>query len=99
MEENQYPPINEKIKTRRLELGLRDVELAQRTGLSIYQYGDLEDYPDYIFLVAPLYYVKKVCGVLRVNLLSLFGMHCAFCEDHIPYLEDYRSWRCTLAKT
>lgn len=93
-----FPRVNDKIKNRRLELGLKDLEVAYKSGLSIHQYNDLEDYPDYIFAAAPLYYVKKVCRALDIDLNNVFGISCVFCEDQQPYLEEYRSWRCTLVK-
>lgn len=88
--------VNQKIKSRRIELGLRDTEVADQAGFSIYQYGGLEDEADYVYSVAPLYYVKKLCKVLDLNLLALFDLECAFCTGRFVYENDYRCWRSTL---
>lgn len=89
MEEKQYPPINEKIKARRLELGLRDLEAARQARQSIYEYGDIESYADEVFVVVPLYHVKKLCSVLKTNFFTLFEIPCAFCEEGATHQDDY----------
>ena len=89
MEEKQYPRINEKIKVRRLELELTDAEVAHKTNMSIYEYGDVEAHADEIFVVVPLYHVKKLVNVLKTDFLDLFSMTCAFCEDGAAHLDDY----------
>lgn len=89
MEEKQYPHINEKIKMRRLELGLSDVEVAHQANMTIYEYGDVEAHADEIFVVVPLYHVKKLINVLKTDFFNLFSMPCAFCEEGITHLDDY----------
>jgi hypothetical protein len=89
MDEKQYPPINERIRARRLELGFSDVEMAHQARLSIYEYGDVEAHADEVFVVVPLYHVKKLCGVLKTDFFTLFETHCAFCEEGMVHPEDY----------
>lgn len=98
MEEKEYPPINEKIKARRLELGLRDVEVARQTRLSIYEYGDIESHAHEVFLVAPLYHVKKLCTALKMDFFMLFEQSCAFCEGGVPHMDDYWMRRSSLVR-
>lgn len=88
---------NEKIKLRREELGLTDSEGARLSGLSIYEYGDVESYKDEIFNVVPLYHIKKLCLGLKVDFLTLFEMPCAFCQGD-KYLMDYILHRNELIK-
>lgn len=89
MEEKQYRPINEKIKARRRELGLSDVETAHQARLSIYEYGDIECYADEVFVVVPLYHIKKLCAVLKTDFFTLFEIPCAFCDEGATCLDDY----------
>lgn len=67
-------PINEQIETRRLELGLDDVEVAARCGLSIYEYGDVESYPDEFATVLDVEKAKRLCRILGLDIFSLTGL-------------------------
>ncbi len=89
MEEAHYFPINEKIKNRRLELRLNDVEAAYQIRQSIYEYGDIESYADEIFVVVPLYHIKKLCSTLKMDFFTLFEIPFVFCEEGETYLNDY----------
>ncbi len=89
MEEKQYPPINEKIKARRLELGLSDVEAGHQARQSIYEYGDIESYADEVFVVVALYHVKKLCSAQKMDFFTVFETPCAFCEDGVTHMDDY----------
>lgn len=89
MEERWYPPINKKIEARRLELEFSDVEVAHHARLSIYEYGDIEFHAHEVFLVAPLYHVKRLCVVLKMDFFTLFEMPCVFCETGVAHLDDY----------
>ena len=94
----QKIPVNEKIRARREELKLSDIDLARSTRLSIYEYGDVEQHSDEIHLVVPLYHVKKICEVLRLPFLELFGFPCAFCGEGVPHHDDYWLSRSSLVE-
>lgn len=81
--------VNKKIKAHRQELGLTDVVVAKQVGLSIHEYGDIEQHDHEVYDVAHLRAVKKICEVLKVDFLELFDMKCAFCEEGNEYLADY----------
>lgn len=97
MEEKTYPPVNARIAERRLELGLSDTEVAHRSRLTVYEFGDVESHADEAFVVVPLYHMKKICGTLKLDFLSLFEIQCAFCEG-APFLDDYWSGRDLLVR-
>jgi len=81
--------INDKIKARRLELGLTDTDTSKKVGLSINHYFDVELYDDEIPFAVELRNVKKICEILGLDFFDLFGLRCAFCEECKPYFEDY----------
>lgn len=81
--------VNEKIALRREELGLSDVEVARATGITIHSYCDIEWYPDELCQVVPLEAVKRLCSKLRLNLLDLLEIPCAFCKLAAKFDEAY----------
>ncbi len=80
---------NEKIRTRRIELGLNDVITAQQAGLSKMNYFDIELHPDEIYTVTDLWQVKKLVDVLELDFLDLFDIQCTFCNGKEGFLNDY----------
>jgi transcriptional regulator with XRE-family HTH domain len=81
--------VSDKIATRRKELGLTDTEVAQQSGLSIHEYCDIEQHANEIYTNVRIQAVKKLSDILRVDLLSLFEIPCAFCADDRNYTEEY----------
>jgi DNA-binding XRE family transcriptional regulator len=81
--------VNEKIKRRRKELGLSDTEVANKVGLSIHEYGDVEQHADEIFAVVELLRVKEICQMLKFDFFELFDMNCSFCREGNQHLESY----------
>jgi DNA-binding XRE family transcriptional regulator len=81
--------IDEKIKARREELGLSDVEVAKVIGLGIAWYGDIEDDPKEIVTTVELSKIKQLCEILRVHFFDLFDMKCAFCQENQQYLPEF----------
>ncbi len=81
--------VNEKIKARREELGLKDSEIAKQISLSWNEYFDIELHQDEIFEVVELRRVKKLCQVLNFDFSDLFEMKCPFCEEGKQYPKDY----------
>ena len=97
--QNTLPaPINEKIKTRRLELKLSEAAAAHQARLSIYEYGDIECYADEVFTSVPLYHVKKICTSLKIDFLAFLEIPCAFCSDKKDHSDDYWLRRNSLIK-
>jgi hypothetical protein len=98
MNEKLYPQVNKKIKLRRLELDLTDVQIAHQTNMTIYEYGDVEQHAHEIFDVVPLYHVKKLVSSLKADFFELFSMSCAFCDEGADHLDDYWLSRSCLVK-
>jgi len=81
--------VTEKVKARRQDSGLKEADVAKKTGLSVYEYRDIEQHANEIFTVTELHQVKKLCEVLNFDFADLFEIRCAFCEEGQPYLQDY----------
>ena len=81
--------INERIKLRRMELGVTDVALAKEVGLSIEEYSDVERHADELFSTVELHTAKKICESLKLDFFFLLKMRCAFCEEGRPYSDEY----------
>jgi len=81
--------LSEKIKSRREELGLSDVELAHACGLTTHSYCDIELYPDELCELVPLRAAKRLSSELRWNLLDLLEIPCAFCAPAGKFEEEY----------
>lgn len=62
------------IRMRRLELGLSDVEVATRSGLSVDEYWDLERNPEEIYMVTCLADIGRVCRILGLRLGDVFQL-------------------------
>lgn len=77
------------ITARRVALGADEVEVAKDSGLSIYEYGDIEQYRDEIFEVTHLRQAKCLCDRLGLDIFEIFDMDCAFCADSAAYHDDY----------
>lgn len=81
--------VTEKIKLRRKEFGLSDIDVSKSAGLSIHEYGDLEQHADEIFTVTEFHKVKKLLQVLKLDFFELTETGCAFCDEGHPYVKDY----------
>ena len=75
--------VTQKIAKRRMELNLKDTQVARQAGLSIDEYCDIEQHADEIYTVTPLGTVKNLVHVLGFDFMSLFEMPCAFCGGEI----------------
>lgn len=84
-----YPAVHEVIRTRRVAVGLNEGDMARQARLSVYEYGDIELRAEESFSVVPIYHVKKICDALTLDFMLLFGIRCAFCEDHQQYKDEY----------
>jgi len=72
---------SEKVRKRRIELGLTVEEVARHAEILVEEYAfHLESEPEYIRDVYPLKVVKKLCSVLRLDLLNLLEVPCKFCQ-------------------
>ncbi len=78
--------INQTIKNNRIRKGLSEEELAQKIGLTLMEYHDIEAYPDEIKTVTHLKEVRLLCKALDINLLDLLGVGEKFRDekDSIP---------------
>lgn len=65
---------NEKIQQRREQLGLSDVEVAEKTGIGISAYGDLEAYGDEATTAVSLADLKRLCDVLDLELIEFLNI-------------------------
>lgn len=81
--------LSQKIKLRREELELSDVEVARVSGLTIDSYSDIESYPDELYEVVPLGTAKRLSAELQFNLLDLLDLPCAFCKLASKFEGDY----------
>ena len=80
---------NELIKAGRNRLGMSETEAAEKIGLTIYEYGDIEQHEDEIFTVAHLSQVKRLCNILGIGIFELLNMECAFCANDETFTEEY----------
>lgn len=81
--------INEIIKNRRIELGLAESEITSFVGLMRSEYSDIELHEDEIFTVIKLCNVKKLCEFLGLDLFALLNLKCSFCEEGMPFAEEF----------
>jgi len=79
--------IPDKIRARRTELGLSDLEVAQLAGISIHQYADVEQHADEFTSVLTSLEAKQLCEVLHLNLAELIGVG-PLVTDLSPHLSD-----------
>lgn len=79
---------NTKIKDRRLDLDLSEVEVAHRSSLTICELGDIEAYANEVYDTVPLYHVKKLCVALGTDFMELLEISCDFCSG-LPFLDEY----------
>lgn len=80
---------HELIRARRIALGAGEVEVATGCGLSVYEYGDIEQHRDELFQVAHLRQARCLCDRLGLDIFEIFDMNCAFCADGAAYHDDY----------
>lgn len=65
---------NERVKERRLGLGLTENEIASRLGISVSAYADLEDYEHEIFDQVSVARANQLCAILGLDLCDLLGI-------------------------
>lgn len=66
---------NERIREQRIRLGLRDKDVADRVGMTIHEYSDVEQHEDELRTVVELKKAKQICDILGLNLLDLFEIY------------------------
>jgi len=68
-----------------MSLGFGEVEVAERCGLSVYEYGDIEQHRNEFFDVVHLRQARCLCEVLGLDPFAVFDLDCAFCTgDTVP---------------
>jgi transcriptional regulator with XRE-family HTH domain len=70
----KYPPVNQRIKARREQLGLKQSEIAAKLGMSDSSYADIEQHADEIFTVTPVGKVRELCTILGLDPFELFEL-------------------------
>lgn len=80
---------NQKIRKRRTELRLSDIVVAEKCGLSIHEYSDVEQHADEIMTAVPLKKVKQICDILSINLLDLLEIQCEYCLGKESYDSEH----------
>lgn len=63
--------VNKILLNRRTELGISEGEICRLTGLSIYEYGDLESYPNEFLELISFNQAKLICNVLQLDMINL----------------------------
>jgi transcriptional regulator with XRE-family HTH domain len=63
--------INKIITSRRLELGLSDAEVAERAGILIMEYYDIEHYDDEFATAVEIHNARLLCKVLGLNFCQI----------------------------
>lgn len=63
-----------RIKARRLELGLSDKDVSDQVGIGQYSYGDIEFHDDEFITQISLGEAKRVCAVLGLDLNKLLAI-------------------------
>ena len=69
---------NEVIRRARERLGLTAQEAAARAGLSVHEYGDLEQHADEVVSAVSLATVRRVCKTLNIALTDLLAAESLF---------------------
>lgn len=62
------------IRSRRIELGLQDVEVARTVGISIHEYCDLEQHTAEFETAISMDTAKRICRALGLDLRSLMDL-------------------------
>ena len=62
------------IRNRRLELKLKDVDVARSSGLSIHEYADIEQHADEIETAVSMGAAKRVLHTLELDVRKLLGL-------------------------
>jgi len=66
--------IHEKLVRRRQQLGFSELEVAEKIGLNIYWYGDIEAYEHEVMGTLELCKFKLLCQILDLEPLELLGL-------------------------
>lgn len=65
---------NDLIRAKRQTLGMSDEEVARAAGISVDQYGDVEQYPDEFASSLTLSEARNVCAILGIEIIHLAGL-------------------------
>jgi transcriptional regulator with XRE-family HTH domain len=87
---------NQQIRNQREQLRLTEADVAAKAGLTRSAYRDIEWYEDEAYTATPLRALRAIGEILELDLLSLFGIHCALCSGDRSVTEMFRVPRNTL---
>ena len=90
--------INKIIEKRRVELNLRDLLVAEKIGLNIDWYCDIEWHEDELESTVSLEIVKKLFDILQLDFFTMAEIECHFCVLKNEYLADFELPRNELIK-
>ena len=90
--------ISDIIEQKRMELGLKEEDVAQKIGVNLSSYLDLEWHDHEISTVAMLEKAKKLFDILKLDFFEMVELKCAFCQLHKTFEEDYQLPRNELIK-
>lgn len=90
--------VNERIASRRQECDLTDTEIADRIGIPVDLYEDMEKDEDELYTLVKLSVIRDLCEVLALDYFDLFDLKCAFCDGGLKYEEAWSLPRHELLK-
>jgi len=76
--------LNELIRMRRKELGLREADVAAQAALGREAYRDIEWDENEAYTNVELLDLRAICKILGLDLLSMFDIECRFCSSAAP---------------
>ncbi|HZE92913.1 MAG TPA: hypothetical protein VE029_14565, partial [Rhizobacter sp.] len=62
------------LRGKRLEMGLSDVEVAERLGLTVFELGDIEQHDDELETAVSLRTARRLCSLLKLPLEKVLGI-------------------------
>jgi transcriptional regulator with XRE-family HTH domain len=87
------------VLSRRKQLGLTDIEVAMKAGISIASYGDIESYDDEIKDNVDLIVLKKLSSVLHVPIFDFLDLKCEYCSTSQGSVKLYQGNRSEIIKS
>lgn len=72
------------IYARRKALNLSDSEVARRAGVTIFEYGDIEQHADELTSAISLGRARAICEALQTDIPSALGLPTAVSDSNIP---------------
>lgn len=71
---------SKKIITARERLGFSQLEVSEKTGISIHEICDIEQHEKEIYTTTDIEDIKKLLSLLELDFMSFFNIDCVFCS-------------------